>query len=490
MIDLSTLIAILTALASVTAADPIGAVPSRADEPSAQHCSGSHGPTSSGNSQRAPAKPRTIILSAPPAAPNGPSGTSDDAGPQHLATHHPATQHPETLPSATQQLRGDTDEEDTEPETPTTTRASAPTPDPDGDESDRTTKQPGSDRGAPHDRPSTTPPRAPGRPTDGPRDADLDHAPDSDEGSDADADRSGGPAHDRADPQTEGDSGDPRPTRGPDTPQPPSSSTSPGDRSPDDSRCADPPPDREPDQEPDRRTDREPDQPPGRPTTDASNPSDAQAPSDLVDLNDWYLTLPTGADGDPDTVQPPELAGYSSTYFRLNSDRDGVVFTAPVAGVTTKNSHYPRSELREMKGAQEAAWSNQSGTHTLRATEAVTELPDAKPELVTAQIHGGDDDIMQIRLEGTHLMVQYGDGTKQVSLDPDYRLGTPYELEIVAATGGVRVSYNGEQKADLPLSGNTWYFKAGAYVQSNPSKGDADTAAGQVVIYSLEVTHT
>ena len=167
-----------------------------------------------------------------------------------------------------------------------------------------------------------------------------------------------------------------------------------------------------------------------------------------------------------------------------------MVFTAPVDGVTTRNSCYPRSELREMNGEQEASWSNGSGTHTLRATEAVTELPPSKPELVTAQIHGGDDDIMQIRLEGRHLMVQYDDGAKQVTLDSDYQLGTPYDIEIVAAENSVQVGYNGEQKADLPLSGSTWYFKAGAYVQSNPSKGDARPAAGQVIIYSLEVDHT
>jgi len=218
-------------------------------------------------------------------------------------------------------------------------------------------------------------------------------------------------------------------------------------------------------------------------------PTAARVPADLVDLDNWYLTLPTGGDGDPDTVQAPRLAAYSSSFFEVNDSKDGVVLTAPVDGVTTKNSSYPRSELREMAGEQEAKWSNGSGTHTLRATEAVTELPPSKPEVVAAQIHGGDDDVLQIRLEGSHLMVQYADGAEQVTLDPDYQLGTPYDIEIVAADNSVQVGYNGVVKADLPLSGSTWYFKAGAYVQSNPSKGDATTAAGQVIIYSLEVIH-
>lgn len=61
-----------------------------------------------------------------------------------------------------------------------------------------------------------------------------------------------------------------------------------------------------------------------------------------------------------------------------------------------------------MNGQEKAAWSNMSGVHTLKVAEAVTELPAVKPETVTAQIHDGNDDVMQIRLpvEGSHLMVQ------------------------------------------------------------------------------------
>ena len=43
---------------------------------------------------------------------------------------------------------------------------------------------------------------------------------------------------------------------------------------------------------------------------------------------------------------------------------------------------------------------------------------------------------------------------------------------------------------DLPLSGTGWYFKAGAYVQSNTSTGDRPPANAQVVVCSLTVTHS
>jgi hypothetical protein len=73
-------------------------------------------------------------------------------------------------------------------------------------------------------------------------------------------------------------------------------------------------------------------------------------PGQLLDLRNWYLTLPTGSAGRPDTVEQPDLDRYSSPFFQVDPQRDGVVFTATAGGVTTKNSTYPRSELREMNG--------------------------------------------------------------------------------------------------------------------------------------------
>ena len=228
------------------------------------------------------------------------------------------------------------------------------------------------------------------------------------------------------------------------------------------------------------------DPPPGRPGVAGGV---ARLPGDLLDLQDWYLTLPTGTDGDPEDVRQPELSTYSCEYFRLNEDGDGVVFRANAGGVTTKNSRYPRSELREMAGRERAAWSNTSGTHTLEVRQAITEVPPAKPEVVAAQIHGGADDVLQIRLEGRTLAVHYGDGAKRVVLDPDYRLATPYDLRIVAADRRIVVFYNGERKAEIAERGYGWYWKVGAYTQSNRESGDAADAVGEVVVYALDIDH-
>ena len=219
-------------------------------------------------------------------------------------------------------------------------------------------------------------------------------------------------------------------------------------------------------------------------------PSDRGYPGDVLDLSNWYLTLPTGRERDPDDVYQPALATYVGSYFRLNDTRDGVVFTANAGGVTTPGSSYPRSELREMSGGNKASWSNVRGTHTLCVRQAVTRLPQVKPHVVTAQIHDAEDDIMMVRLEGERLIAEYRDGNGEVVIDPAYRLGTPYDLRIVAADSRVEVYYNGELKGDIPESGSGWYFKSGSYVQSNTDRGDRPDAVGEVVIYSLQVTHS
>lgn len=228
--------------------------------------------------------------------------------------------------------------------------------------------------------------------------------------------------------------------------------------------------------------------PPASPPASAPDPGH-RVPGDVLDLRGWYLTLPTGAPEDPDTVHQPDLAAYSSPYFRLDDARTGVVFSANAGGVTTEGSKYPRSELREMDGSEKAAWSNSTGRHTLTVRQAVLALPPVKPEVVVAQIHDAEDDVLLVRCEGTRLLVEWDDGDSEAVLDPAYRLGTPYELRIVATGGRVEILYDGVRAAEVPASGSGWYFKAGAYVQSNTDKGDEPDAVGEVVVEQLAVEH-
>jgi hypothetical protein len=97
---------------------------------------------------------------------------------------------------------------------------------------------------------------------------------------------------------------------------------------------------------------------------------------------------------------------------------------------------------------------------------------------------------MQIHLSGTQLTVKYADGKKKVMLDEDYRLGQRFNVKIESSEGNVKVWYDGQQKADLPINSPTSYFKAGAYVNSNTSNGESASAVGQVVVYRADVTHS
>jgi Alginate lyase len=227
-----------------------------------------------------------------------------------------------------------------------------------------------------------------------------------------------------------------------------------------------------------------------QPQPQTSGRTASEFPAEIIDPSNWYLTLPTGKKGSPDTIDGAKLAGYHSKFFQLNNTRDGVVFTANAGGVTTSGSHYPRSELREMNGEKKASWDGRKGTHTMEIDQAITETPKNKPDVIAGQIHATTDDLMQIHLSGSRLTVKYADGKKKVLLDGDYRLGERFNVKIESSRGHVKVWYDGAEKADLPINSATSYFKAGAYVNSNTSKGDSSSAEGQVVIYNVDVKHT
>jgi poly(beta-D-mannuronate) lyase len=222
-----------------------------------------------------------------------------------------------------------------------------------------------------------------------------------------------------------------------------------------------------------------------------ATPGSGTPPGKFLNLTNWKLTLPVGQVGKPTEIKEPEVLSYSAeAFFFLDPTKNGVVFRAPVNGVTTKNSKYPRTELREMNGRDKAAWSTTQGKHTLIATQAITHLPVAKPHVVSAQIHDANDDLVMVRLERENLFVE-GGGNELGVLDGNYQLGTPFTVKLEAAGGHVRIYYNdmSKPKVDVERDASGCYFKAGVYTQSNQEKGDDASAYGEVVISKLEVKH-
>ncbi len=257
------------------------------------------------------------------------------------------------------------------------------------------------------------------------------------------------------------------------------------------------------------------DEPQGGPTRP---PSEVGYPADVLELTNWKLTLPVDGDSDDraDEIRQPCLAvacydpsrkmydnpdfkvPFSSVWFHVTDDGDGVVFRAPVNGATTSGSENARSELRELAPADEdgdeveARWSNKgNAVHTMEVEQAILATPRRYPSVVTAQIHNDDDDVILIKYREGRLFANADRGDFDETLDENYRLGTRFKVRIQATKGLIRVTYNDTKTVVYKKASDTMYFKAGVYNQSNMEKypDEAPNSYGEVVIYKLKVTH-
>ncbi len=235
------------------------------------------------------------------------------------------------------------------------------------------------------------------------------------------------------------------------------------------------------------------------PPTAASPAGTKRLPSQVLDLTNWSLALPLPerpGSTKPMKISQPQLKTYVSDLFYVTSD-GGVAFKCHPDGVTTANTKYPRTELREMvnNGATSAAWSTAGPPRTMEFTEAITKATAKKPHVCAAQIHGTKEAPVMIRLEGTRLVLQqYGKLTKV--LEQNYRLGTRFTAKFVSGNKKIDVyyqdmntpvhTYPADPARDKLLLG--CYYKVGNYLQSNvKDKGESPADYGEVVVYSVKV---
>lgn len=218
-------------------------------------------------------------------------------------------------------------------------------------------------------------------------------------------------------------------------------------------------------------------------------------PSQVLNLTNWKLTLPTGPVESPTEITQPSLNSFKqNTFFAVSADGTGVRFRAPVNGVTTSGSGYPRSELREMlnQGQTKASWSSTSGVHTMIIDEAITAVPFQKKHVVAGQIHDANDDVIVIRLELPKLFVDIN-GATGPTLDNAYTLGKRFKVKFESSGGQIRIYYNDSPSPAYTLTQNVsgCYFKAGVYTQSNCTRESVCDASnfGEVIIYGLQVLH-
>ncbi|MDC0497367.1 polysaccharide lyase family 7 protein [bacterium] len=283
--------------------------------------------------------------------------------------------------------------------------------------------------------------------------------------------------------------------------------------------------------------------------------ADKPTPADVLDLSYWSLSLPydsTGS-GKATTIKEKELAGGFSDpdYFYVNEVGDGVVFSSPIQGVlTSKNTTYTRSELREMgrrgdtsyntKGVNKNNWVFSSApiadqqkaggvNGIMNAILSVDEVTTTgvtwqQGRVIVGQIHANDDEPVKLYyrkfpnhelgsvfitheprdgddvaypLLGTNVPDYYTQDGEVVEPIDGIKLGEKwsYQIKVIGNELTVTVRRIGKpevvQVVDMSESrydtgGQYMYFKAGAYNQNKTGALDERTTA---TFYDLKVWH-
>jgi hypothetical protein len=217
-------------------------------------------------------------------------------------------------------------------------------------------------------------------------------------------------------------------------------------------------------------------------------------PTDVIpEFARWTTMTPTGSQGDPDN---DFYIGESiPDVYYVGSD-GGVVFNCDVNGFHSSGSKYCRTENR-MQSTKPGEWNpknawSSSGDHRLAA-----ELSIDTSKLATrkrgngVQIHDGGDDVCQIMKHETNgLGLMHSDGKKWESIDPNYKDGQRFAVEIQAVNNRIVVLYNGVKKVDIAKAGNGWYWKIGAYSQTGGASDYKEPAGARfkVTVYSCTIT--
>jgi hypothetical protein len=226
----------------------------------------------------------------------------------------------------------------------------------------------------------------------------------------------------------------------------------------------------------------------------------AVAPGGNFNLSVWSLQLPIGSPGSPTTITPAQLkgaSGYSNpAYFWTDKNDGSMTFWAPEKGVTTPNSNYARSELREMNANGSAADWPLSGNHTLTANLRIVSVTK---NVAVGQVHlgsGGSSTKPLLELYyrpngdiyiGTE---NSPDGGQTLHLVGNVPLGTRWNYVINVTGNKINLTVNGSKTTyTIPSSFNPYkqYFKAGSY---NQSSSQSTTNGAKVKFYTLTVSHS
>jgi hypothetical protein len=224
------------------------------------------------------------------------------------------------------------------------------------------------------------------------------------------------------------------------------------------------------------------------------------SPGGNFNLAIWQLQLPVGSPGSPTTIQPAQLkgaSGYSNpSYFWTDKNDGSMTFWAPEKGVTTPNSNYARSELREMNSNGSAADWTLAGNHTLSAELRVVSVTS---NVCVGQVHLGSGGSstkplleLYYRANGDiYLGTENSpDGGQTLHYITNVAVGAHFTYVINVTGNKINLTVNGAKTSySIPTSFNAYkqYFKAGSY---NQSSSDSTSNGAKVKFYSLTVAHS
>ncbi|MDP9144355.1 MAG: polysaccharide lyase family 7 protein [Actinomycetota bacterium] len=207
---------------------------------------------------------------------------------------------------------------------------------------------------------------------------------------------------------------------------------------------------------------------------------------------DTSQALIAGGFTDPPWWQTVNVSGVDWVRHRVQLD----------AEVTSINTDFPRCELREFEqnGTTETAFDPTTGEHRMRGRSRITHLPPVNPSVVICQIHSGSNDAARIstQLESgqTNMRCRInGTAVGTPKLAEPYVIDTEFDWMMELIGGDLRIYY-GDLAVPVVLrrsafagAGATYYFKAGAYAQSNETI-DSGTDHVEVLLRQLQTWHS
>lgn len=226
-----------------------------------------------------------------------------------------------------------------------------------------------------------------------------------------------------------------------------------------------------------------------------------------IDLKDWKLQTISSSNTSVDISAASLIGGYTNSFFYTDPTDGSMVFKVPSNGGTTNNSTYPRCELRQMTAG--ANWALIDNTeHYLYAECKVTQVANAKPQIIIGQIHGSEDnsEMLKLRWSGDEpgkcfvearfedndaIKAEYG-----VKLATGLSLGDLITYSIIMKSGKITVTVNGTSASQTYTSAffgitDDYYFKAGNYFQyNNQIVPDPTVIYGQTQFYKLSLSRT